>query len=332
MEQMNEGYHAVGKTKSYNDSIPETKIIIQHSKVMEEGEQRFRHVEKIFIENALGERMLAPTTKPGIAKVYARHIAEGGLPHDERWKHISNVCEEYTKMAGFVRATRSNQFNESAQKLVESGINHYIHLRETLHKMIGKKGYNAYFESWTPPLMENEEQVDLSEMFMTSSLDPRIESVMPILGKLSKNLSETKLKEVDEFAAWAARVIEADEGIVSSNPQGMPESELDDVEEGLDANQKQAGQLGPTEKVGPKGAVGKLVGANESVELSETDSEGKATPTKTGKAKKDFAKMFQKNIDKSNKEKKDTEEKVKQHQEVTEGQEDLDAILRIIKK
>jgi hypothetical protein len=30
--------------------------------------------------------------------------------------------------------------------------------------------------------------------------------------------------------------------------------------ENLDADQKRAGQLGPTEKVGPKGAVGKLVG------------------------------------------------------------------------
>jgi hypothetical protein len=35
------------------------------------------------------------------------------------------------------------------------------------------------------------------------------------------------------------------------------------VAEDLDANQKRVGQLGPTEKVGPKGAVGKLVGANE---------------------------------------------------------------------
>ena len=39
--------------------------------------------------------------------------------------------------------------------------------------------------------------------------------------------------------------------------------------EGLDANQKRVGQLGPTEKVGPKGAVGKLVGASESVEVKE---------------------------------------------------------------
>ena len=35
------------------------------------------------------------------------------------------------------------------------------------------------------------------------------------------------------------------------------------TDEGLDANQKRVGQLGPTEKVGKKGAVGKLVGANE---------------------------------------------------------------------
>ena len=91
MEQVNEGYHALGKTKSYNDAIPETKILIQHSKVMEGGEQRFRYVEKIFIENAMGERILAPTTKPGIAKVYARHIAEGGLPHDRSEEHTSEL-------------------------------------------------------------------------------------------------------------------------------------------------------------------------------------------------------------------------------------------------
>ena len=41
----------------------------------------------------------------------------------------------------------------------------------------------------------------------------------------------------------------------------------------MDADQKRVGQLGPTEKVGPEGAVGKLVGANESVELSEMDSQ-----------------------------------------------------------
>jgi hypothetical protein len=210
-QQMNEGYHAINKKTSYNDSIPTVKVRIQHTREMNEGEQRFRQIAKIFIENADGERILAPTTKPGIAKVYGRHIAEGGKPNDARWNQITSLCEEYQKMAGFVRATRSGQFNESAQQLVNEGLAHYQSLRETLSKMTGKRGYNAYFESWTPSLMEDEEQVDLSEMFMTSSLDPRIESVIPILGKLSKNITESpKMSEVTELEEWADKLVEND--------------------------------------------------------------------------------------------------------------------------
>lgn len=207
-KKLDEGYHAMGRKQSYNDAIPECKIIIKHSKVMEEGEQRFRNVERIFIENAQGERFLAPTTKPGIARVYARHIAEGGLPHDDRWKHISTVVEDYTKMAGFVRATKGNQFNESTQKLINEGVQHYLGLRESLHALTTRRGYSNYFESWTPPLMEDEVQEDLTDMFKTSQLDPRIESVMPILNRLSKNLTETTLDEVASLEEWANNIVE----------------------------------------------------------------------------------------------------------------------------
>ena len=207
-EKMYEGYHAQGKKASYSDNVPTTKIIIKHKREMQEGEQRFRQIDKIFIENAIGERMLAPTDRPGLARVFARHIAEGGKANDDRWNHISGLCEEYGKMAGFVRATRNGQFNESAQKLVSEGISHYQKLRESLGKMSGQRGYNAYFESYTPALMEDEEQVDLSEMFMSSSLDPRIESVMPILRKLSKNITETSdMAETIALEEWASEII-----------------------------------------------------------------------------------------------------------------------------
>ena len=88
-----EGYYPMGKQASYNDSVPNVKIVIQHTRKIEEGEQRFRNVEKIFIENTVGERILAPTLRPGVARIYARHIAEGGLPHDDRWKHLSSLVE-----------------------------------------------------------------------------------------------------------------------------------------------------------------------------------------------------------------------------------------------
>jgi hypothetical protein len=109
-------------------------------------------------------------------------------------------------MAGFVRATRNGQFNESTQSLVNEGVNHYNNLRETLHKMAGRRGYNAYFESWTPTLTEDEDSTDLSEMFASTELDPRIESVMPILRKLNKNITE--VDHSAELSEWADEVID----------------------------------------------------------------------------------------------------------------------------
>jgi hypothetical protein len=210
-ESIAEGYYPMGKKASYSDAVPTVKMIIQHNRDIQEGEQRYRNVARIFLENSQGERILAPTTKPGVAKVYARHIAEGGLPNDERWNHIKGLCEEYNKMAGFVRATRGQQFNESAQQLVESGVQHYNKLRESLSKMTGHRGYNMYFESWTPPLMEDDTDTsNLNELFVQETLDPRIESVMPILSKLHKNVAE--MKEVGALSEWADSLLEGGDG------------------------------------------------------------------------------------------------------------------------
>ena len=224
-EKVAEGYYATGKKSSYSDAVPAVKIILQHNRQLEEGEARYRSIAKIFVENADGERFLLPTNKPGIARVYARHIAEGGTPYDDAGKHINSLVEEYTKMAGFVRATRNNQFNESTQSLVNEGIQHYQSLRETLHKMSGRKGYQSYFERWSPTLTEDaEDTTDLSEMFASNSLDPRIESVMPILRKLNKSISE--MTETTELSNWADELVAESmgddlEGVAEGLPQTL---------------------------------------------------------------------------------------------------------------
>jgi hypothetical protein len=219
MKQVNEGYYAMGKQASYSDAVPTTKIIIQHTRKIEEGEQRYRNIAKIFVENMNGERFLIPTTKPGIARVYARHISEGGTPYDERGKHITGLVEEYQKMAGFVRATKNKQFNESAQELINEGVNHYQSLRETLHKMCGRRGYTAYFESWQPTLIEDgEEQSNLNELFVQETLDPRIASVMPILSRLHKKTPE--VNETLELAEWADEIV--NEKLEITETAGLP--------------------------------------------------------------------------------------------------------------
>lgn len=205
-EKLGESYYPVGKKASYSDSVPSVKILLMHTRNLEEGEQRFRNVAKIFVENTNGERFLVPTIRPGIARVYARHIAEGGTPYDERGKHITSLVEEYTKMAGFVRATKNGQFNESAQLLVNEGIGHYDNLRGTLQTMTTRRGYNNYFDSWSPVLNEEvDEENNLNELFVQETLDPRIESVMPILSRLRKNIKE--MDEVKVLDNWAEQLI-----------------------------------------------------------------------------------------------------------------------------
>jgi hypothetical protein len=225
-DKIAEGYYPMGKSRSYSDAVPSVKIVIEHSRVIEEGEQRYRNINRIFLENQDGERYLLDTKKPGIARVYARHIAEGGKVNDDRWNHVHSLCEEYSKMAGFVRATRNGQFNESAQSLVNEGIAHYQSLRESLSRMTGKRGYNAYFESWTPPLMEDgTEENNLNELFVQETLDPRIESVMPILNRIHKKVAESIVdKEMNKLAEWADSLTE-EESLTSNNSVGIPESE-----------------------------------------------------------------------------------------------------------
>ena len=213
-EVTNEGYHAVNKTTSYNDNIPNVKVVIQHDRQIGEGEQRWRNVHKIFVENTEGERFAVPTRMPGIARVYGRHVAEGGTPYDERGKHITTLVEEYTKMAGFVRATRRGEFNESVAKLISEGVNHHKALRESLQKMRSHRGYTSYFESWTPPLMEDDsDSSSIAEMFAQGTIDPRIESVLPILNRLNSSIIN-EIEEVNELDQWAKGITEITEEVV----------------------------------------------------------------------------------------------------------------------
>lgn len=272
-EQIAEGYYPMGKSASYSDAVPTVKIILQHTRQVQEGEQRYRNVAKIFLENAQGERFLSPTNKPGLAQVYARHLAEGGVPNDDRWNHLKSLCEEYSKMAGFVRAVRGNQFNESAQRVVEAGLNHYQSLRESLGKLRGHRGYTAYFESYTPPLMEDDtDNNSLNELFVQETLDPRIESVMPILSKLSKNLGE--MKEISELAEWADSLIEGGDGGEAS------EEQVEHIEE---APGDVAKKIGGALKTGAK-AIGKaIVGPDDDELLRDLKKRAGVRNPQTGK-------------------------------------------------
>ena len=245
-EKMTEGYHAVNKMTSYNDNIPNVKVVIQHDRQIGEGEQRWRNVHKIFVENTEGERFAVPTRMPGIARVYGRHVAEGGTPYDERGKHITQLVEEYTKMAGFIRATRRGEFNESVAQLIAEGVKHHRSIKETLQKMQSHRGYNHYFESWTPALMEDDaDHTSIAEMFSQESIDPRIESVLPILNKLNSNIIN-EIEEVNELDQWAKSITEMEQlDEEKEKNSSIEDDELRDEESGKNHDPKTGKRIRP---------------------------------------------------------------------------------------
>lgn len=203
--KLDEGYYG-NKKMSYSDDTPTVKMVIKHNKQIEETDQRFRHIEKIFLETSDGERFSVPTNKPSRARMFARHIAEGGEYKDERWSHITEICEDLDKLGGFVRATHNKreQFNESAQRMISEAVEQYQQLRETVKRLSGTKGYNKYFESYEPKVIL-EDDSDLSEAFMHSSIDTRIESALPVLSKFGIKMG--KINESDMFSEWADSLV-----------------------------------------------------------------------------------------------------------------------------
>jgi hypothetical protein len=299
MKKLDEGYYPMGKNKSYSDAVPQVKIVIEHTRNIVEGEQRYRNVARIFVENADGERFLIPTTKPGIARVYARHIAEGGTPYDDRANHITSLVEDYNKMSGFVRATRNGQFNESAQRLVLEGIDHYTKLRETLSHMAGRRGYTSYFENWTPSLMEDEaEETNLNELFVQETLDPRIESVLPILSKLNKKISE--MSEVTELADWADKLLEGgDGGEASEEPPESKEGETAEDGNEAPADDLEEGIIDTVKKVGGK-VLDKLGHGSDEYLLKDLKDKAGVRNPQTGKpsmAHSDVEKRVKEEVD-----------------------------------
>lgn len=217
-QRVDEGYYGT-KSTSYSDSTPATvKMIIKHNKSLAETDQRYRHIAKIFLETDSGARFLVPSTKPSVARSFARHIAEGGEYNDERWNHIKQITEDIGKLGGFVRATKTKQFNEGVTRIVTEATEQYRQLRETMKRLQSARGYNSYFESWTPTLLETSDD-NLAEVFMSSRLDPRIESALPVLNRM--NIKMQAIAEAGVFEAWADNMI--DEAIFDISEDDEPD-------------------------------------------------------------------------------------------------------------
>lgn len=196
------------RTQSWNGQPTEARLMIKHKKKISEGDARFRYVESLFVETAEGERYKLPFTKLSGGRAMVEHVRNGGKPYDIRGQHITTIVEELNILSRFRRANQGRLLEGDTAALVEQTNAYYAAAQRTLKSLSTNRGYNTYFETWNPAEVTEEEVVieGLKHLFVTQSIDTRIEQALPLLARIQQQ--GKAMKEANIFEAWAERLLE----------------------------------------------------------------------------------------------------------------------------
>jgi hypothetical protein len=196
------------RTTSWNGRPTEARLMIKHKRPLGETDARFRYVESLFIETAEGERYKLPFTKLSGGRAMVEHIRQGGKVWDVRGQHITEMVNELSVLSRFRRANHGKIFEGDTAQLVERTNAYYETAQKTLKNMSHNRGYTAYFESWNPLEVSEEEVMieSLKHLFVTQSLDTRIEDALPLLARIQQQ--GNAMKEANIFEAWVNNLAE----------------------------------------------------------------------------------------------------------------------------
>jgi len=206
-EGLFEGYYGTRKV-SYAGEPTEARLQIVHSQPLGEGDARYRHIDRMFIETAEGEKFKLGFKSLSGARAMLEHVRQGGKPYDIRGCHISETVTEIAVLSRFNRASANRILEGVTQELVTEAQQYYQTLRENLKHMASGRGYAKYFESWHPATINEQEGVvdNIKTLFIEQSIDSRIEAALPLLAKIQQRGQD--MKEADIFENWINRLSE----------------------------------------------------------------------------------------------------------------------------
>ena len=171
--------------------------MIRHNRQLGEHDQRFRHIDSLFLETTEGERFKLPFNSLSGGRAMVEHVRQGGRPYDTRGQRISQMVEELNVLRRFNRVNRDRVCEDETQsELLEHAKAYYEELTHSLKRMRGPRGYKQYFESWEPM------EITEGDVIIEHLRNRLVESVTHI------QLQENNMKEVTLFESWANRLVE----------------------------------------------------------------------------------------------------------------------------
>jgi len=185
-----------GTKKSSYENLDKTKLIIRHANPVDESVpgSRSRQINSLYIENEQGERFKYPMKHLAGARAMARHVANGGVPHDDFGKHIINMSEQIAQLNSFARyAANKDQLNNSAGDIIkksqlklESMRNYVKNLSKQAHYMKAKEG----FQPSSIAELDDATRNNLREKFTLKHLDDKVESALPLIHSIMKEYDD----------------------------------------------------------------------------------------------------------------------------------------------
>ena len=191
-----------GTTKSSYENLDKTRLIIRHKKEItpEQSGARTRNISSLFIENEAGERFKYPYAHLAGARAMARHVANGGLPHDDFGKHIIETSGNIAKLTAFKRYVGKKDFmNTTSNDIIEGSNIELENLRHHIKRLQGQQYYLQTKENYTVTESGDSELGEdvineLTNAFTIPQFNEDLTDLFPLLHKIhQKRVAETTL-------------------------------------------------------------------------------------------------------------------------------------------
>lgn len=213
-----------GTPKHSFENVGSARIRIVHTESvnMEVRGSRARHINAIYIENAVGERFKMESNKLSGARAMARHISEGGNPYDDIGKQINHMVTEMAELGRFVRSMRRRTFEDSVTvRMVEASTSYYNNMHQQLNALRGVRTYKAFVESYEPqPQQLDEVDVNqIKERFVKKIFDDRMTAALPHVYKAYQLYEQQKQNQISAVSD----IIQGRSALALATNEGMDE-------------------------------------------------------------------------------------------------------------
>ena len=168
-----------GTSKTSYDKLDKTRMIIRHSKSIDEDVPgaRSRNISAIFVENKEGERFRFPYNYLAGARAMMMHVAKGGNPYDAIGESIIKKVEEISQLRKFSQyAVRQGLVDETTLPYVEAATGKIAEAKRTLHRIAKQNTYEKTVEALDSNVtdLQQEDINDLKKLFTKETFDEDI--------------------------------------------------------------------------------------------------------------------------------------------------------------